>query len=77
MPGGAKLETKISVFADDTQLVNKDERSIENPLMYFQNMKGHPDQDLIIIKQKLFLLALLAIYLENKNLIKYHELKKM
>jgi hypothetical protein len=33
-------------------------------------MKKHPDQELIIIKQKLFLLALSTI--ENQNLIKYH-----
>jgi hypothetical protein len=37
-------------------------------LKYFQNMKRHLDQELIKIKQKLFLLALLAI--ENQHLIK-------
>ena len=74
-PGGKELEAKISMFADDTQLFNKDERSVEKPSIYFQNMKKHPDQELIIIKQKLFLLALPAI--ENQNLIKYHGSKKM
>jgi hypothetical protein len=29
-PGGEELETKISLFADDTQLFSKDERSVEN-----------------------------------------------
>jgi hypothetical protein len=29
-PGGVELETKISLFADDTQLFSKDERSVEN-----------------------------------------------
>ena len=29
-PGGKELEAKISMFADDTQLFNKDERSVEN-----------------------------------------------
>jgi hypothetical protein len=28
-PGGEELETKISMFADDTKLFNKDERSVE------------------------------------------------
>jgi hypothetical protein len=28
-PGGKELEAKISMFADDTQLFNKDERSLE------------------------------------------------
>jgi hypothetical protein len=28
-PGGKELEAKISMFADDTQLFNKDERSVE------------------------------------------------
>ena len=28
-PGGEELETKISMFADDTTLFNKDERSFE------------------------------------------------
>jgi hypothetical protein len=28
-PGGEELETKISIFADDTQLFNKDEHSVE------------------------------------------------
>ena len=28
-PGGEELETKISMFADDTQLFNKDEHSVE------------------------------------------------
>jgi hypothetical protein len=30
-PGGKELEAKISMFADDTQLFNKDERSVEKP----------------------------------------------
>ena len=58
-----------------TQLFNKDERSVEKPSIYFQNMKKHPEQELIIIKQKQFLLSMPAI--ENQNLIKYHGLKKM
>jgi hypothetical protein len=37
-------------------------------------MKKHPDQELIIIKQKLFLLALSAI--ENQNLIKISWIKE-
>ena len=28
-PGVQELETKISIFADDTKLFNKDERSVE------------------------------------------------
>jgi hypothetical protein len=28
-PGGEELEIKISIFADDTKLFNKDERSVE------------------------------------------------
>jgi hypothetical protein len=28
-PGGKELEAKISMFADNTQLFNKDERSVE------------------------------------------------
>jgi hypothetical protein len=62
------------MFADDTQLFNKDEHSVKNLSIYFQNMKKHPDQELIIIKQKLFLLALLAI--ENQNLIKISWIKE-
>jgi len=48
---------------------------LRNPSIFFKNMKKHPDQELIIIKQKQFLLAMPAI--ENQNLIKYHGLKKM
>ena len=40
------------MLADDTQHFNK-----INVLLYFQNMQHHPDQELIIIKQKLFLLV--------------------
>jgi hypothetical protein len=32
-PGGKELEAKISMFADDTQLFNKDERSVEKSLI--------------------------------------------
>ena len=72
-PGGKELEATISMFADDTQLFNKDERSVEKSFDLLSNYD--PDQELIIIKQKLFLLVLLAI--ENQNLIEYHGLRKM
>jgi hypothetical protein len=72
-PGGKELEIKISMLADDTKLFNKDERSVEKSFDLLSNYD--PDQELIIIKQKLFLLVLLAI--ENQNLIEYHGLKKM
>jgi hypothetical protein len=74
-PGGEELETKISMFADDTNCSKKMNVLLINLLKYFQNMKRHLDQELIKIKQKLFLLALLAI--ENQHLIKYHGLRKM
>ena len=34
-PGGKELEAKISMFADDTQLFNKDERSVEKSFDIF------------------------------------------
>ena len=74
-PGGKELEAKISMFADDTQLFNKDERSVEKSFDILSKYEKHPDQELIIIKKKQFLLTMPAI--ENQNLIKYHGLKKM
>jgi len=33
------LETKLFMFADDTQITNKDEDSLKNHLMFYQPMK--------------------------------------
>ena len=36
-PGGKELEAKITMFADDTQLFNKDERSVEKSFDLLSN----------------------------------------
>jgi hypothetical protein len=74
-PGGKELEAKIRCLQMTHNFSIKKNALLRNPSIYFQNMKKHPDQELIIIKQKLFLFALPAI--ENQNLIKYHGSKKM
>ena len=74
-PGGKELEAKIRCLQMTHNFSMKMKALLRNPSIYFQNMKKHPDQELIIIKQKQFLLAMPAI--ENQNLIKYHGLKKM
>ena len=74
-PGGKELEAKISMFADDTKLFNKDERSVEKSFDILSKYEKASVQELIIIKQRLFLLALPAV--EDQNLIKYHGSKKM
>ena len=51
-PGGKELEAKISMFADGTQFSIKMNSLLKIPSIYFQNMKKHPDQELIIIKTK-------------------------
>jgi hypothetical protein len=51
------------------------ERSVEKSFDILSKYEKHPDQELIMVKQKLFLLVLPAI--ENQNLIKYHGSKKM
>jgi hypothetical protein len=38
-PGGKELEAKINMFADDTQLFNKDERSVELYRMLFVDLR--------------------------------------
>ena len=53
--GGAELENKISMFTDDTQLFNKYERYVEKSFNVLSKYEMASDQELIIIKQKLFL----------------------
>ena len=60
-PGGKELEAKIRCLQMTHNFSIKMNALLRNPSIYFQNMKKHPDQELIIIKQKLFLLALPAI----------------
>jgi hypothetical protein len=53
--GGAELENKISMLTDDTQLFNKYERYVGKSFNTLSKYEMASDQELIIIKQKLFI----------------------
>lgn len=46
------FETKLSMFADDTQLINKSKQSAKKFLKYWKYMKNLPVSKLTSIKQK-------------------------
>jgi hypothetical protein len=70
-----ELEPKISMFADDTQLFNKDERSVEKSFDILSKYENASGSRINYDKTKAILLALPAI--ETQNLIQYHGSKKI
>lgn len=74
MPGGAELETKISVFVDDTQLVNKDERSVEKSFDVLSKYERASRSRLNYNKTKFFSIGTAGNIFRKKKLIKHHGL---
>ena len=74
MPGGDELETKISVFVDDTQLVNKDERSVEKSFDVLSKYERASRSRFNYNKTKVISIGTAGNIFRPKKLIKYHGL---